>query len=123
MKKTVLIFAALLALGAGATQYSKLKLVRALKSAGRWGDFKTFVSQAGLTDEWESAAYLTDDYPDFALVTNQLVAAGFATAAEVEALLAAPSTMPPTRSSHKSTLAIWRPPPAGCAGTARPRKW
>lgn len=88
MKKTVLIFAALLALGAGATQYSKLKLVRALKSAGRWGDFKTFVSQAGLTDEWESAAYLTDDYPDFALVTNRLIAAGFATAAEVEALLA-----------------------------------
>ena len=89
MKKTVLIFAALLALGADATQYSKLKLVRALKSAGRWGDFKSFVSQAGLTDEWESAAYLTDDYPDFALVTNRLVAAGFATAAEVEALLAA----------------------------------
>lgn len=89
MKKTVLIFAALLALGADATQYSKLKLVRALKSAGRWGDFKSFVSQAGLTDEWQSAAYLTDDYPDFALVTNRLVAAGFATAAEVEALLAA----------------------------------
>lgn len=89
MKKTVLILAALLALGADATQYSKLKLVRALKAAGRWGDFKSFVSQAGLTDEWESAAYLTDDYPDFSLVTNRLVAAGFATAAEVEALLAA----------------------------------
>ena len=84
-----IVLLSLLSVTASATQYSKLKMVRALKEAGRWGDFKSFVSQAGLMDEWQSCAYISDDYPDFSLVTNRLVAAGFATAAEVESLLAA----------------------------------
>ena len=90
MKKIILILTFTFALvSAYATQYSKLKLTLALKSAGRWGDFKTMLSQAGLSDEWQAAAYISDDYPDFALITNKIAASGFCSADELSTLLTA----------------------------------
>lgn len=90
MKKlTTIILAAALCSAVFAAQYSKLGIITAAKSAGKWDVLKSWISAAGYTDEWQAAAFFSDQYPAFAQITNAVVASGVATAQEVEAILAA----------------------------------
>lgn len=89
MKKIVTVVAAVAALSAFATQYSKLAIVTAAKQAGKWETLKAFVAANGLEDEWLAASYISDDYPVFIAATNAVVASGVASAAEVAAFLEA----------------------------------
>ena len=72
-----------------AAQYSKLGIITAAKSAGKWNALKAWIATAGYTDEWQAAAFFSDQYPAFAQITNAVVASGVATAQEVEGILAA----------------------------------
>ena len=78
-----------LCLALSATQYSKLGIITAAKSAGKWDVLKSWIATAGYTDEWQAAAFFSDQYPQFAQITNAVVASGVATAQEVESILAA----------------------------------
>ena len=90
MKKLASIFmVAALCPALYATQYSKLGIITAAKSAGKWDVLKSWIATAGYTDEWQAAAFFSDQYPAFAQITNAVVASGVATAQEVEAILAA----------------------------------
>lgn len=89
MKKLMLCALTFAAFSLSAVQYSKLALIMAAKSAGKWGDVKSFIASAGLMDEWHACDYLSDDFPQFAEITNAVVSSGLATGAEVEALLKA----------------------------------
>ena len=89
MKKLMLCALTFAAFSLSAVQYSKLALIMAAKSAGKWGDIKSFIASAGLTDEWLACDYLSDDFSQFAEITNAVVSSGLATGAEVEALLKA----------------------------------
>lgn len=89
MKKLTTIFlAAALCSALCAAQYSKLGIITAAKSAGKWDALKSWIATAGYTDEWQAAAFFSDQYPQFAQITNAVVASGVATAQEVEAILA-----------------------------------
>lgn len=72
---------------ANATQYSKLSVITAAKNAGLWDGLKGWIAASGLSDEWQNCAYLSDEYPQFAAVTNAIVSACAATSAQVEAIL------------------------------------
>ena len=74
---------------ASAAQYSKLAIVTTAKQAGKWELVKSWINEAGLADEWQAAAYFSDDYPLFADITNRVVTSGVATKAEIDAFLAA----------------------------------
>ena len=74
---------------AEAVHYSKLGIITAAKKAGKWEMVKAWIEQAGYTDEWQAAAYFSDEYPLFATITNQVVVSGIATCAEIDAFLAA----------------------------------
>ena len=90
MKKlATLVLAAALCSALFAAQYSKLGIITAAKSAGKWDVLKSWIASAGYTDEWQAAAFFSDQYPQFAQITNAVVASGVATAQEVEAILAA----------------------------------
>ncbi|MBQ6340568.1 MAG: hypothetical protein IJI36_15630 [Kiritimatiellae bacterium] len=90
MKKlTTIVLAAALSSALFAEQYSKLGIITAAKSAGKWDALKSWIATAGYTDEWQAAAFFSDQYPAFAQITNAVVASGVATAQEVEAILAA----------------------------------
>jgi hypothetical protein len=89
MKNALATLLALITISASAAQYSKLALVMAAKSAGKWGDLKSFIASAGLVDEWQACDYLSDEFPQFTQITNAVVSSGLATAAEVSALLEA----------------------------------
>lgn len=89
MLLAIMIFGVALAPRAHAVHYSKLGIVTAAKAAGKWEVVKAWIAQHGYTDEWQAAAYFADDYPLFATITNQVVASGVATCAEVDAFLAA----------------------------------
>lgn len=90
MKKlTTIVLAAALCSAASAAQYSKLGIITAAKSAGKWEILKSWIASAGYTDEWQAAAFFSDQYPAFAQITNAVVASGVATAQEVEDILAA----------------------------------
>lgn len=71
------------------TRYSKLKLIVAAKAAGKWAAFKAFIASAGYEDEWAACQFLSSDYAQFAAAKEAIIAAGIATAEEVEAILAA----------------------------------
>ena len=71
------------------TRYSKLKLIVAAKAVGKWLAFKAFIAQAGYEDEWAACQFLSSDYAQFAAAKDAIIAAGIATAEEVEAILAA----------------------------------
>ena len=90
MKRMVIAIAVALGLcmAAQAVHYSKLGIITAAKAAGKWDMVKAWIEQAGYTDEWQAAAYFSDDYPLFATITNQVVVSGLATRAEVDAFLA-----------------------------------
>ena len=89
MKKTIVFALCVSALVAGATQYSKLALITAAKQAGRWDALKAWIASAGLQDEFQNCVYLSDEYPQFAAITNAIVLSGAATSQEVEAILSA----------------------------------
>ena len=72
-----------------AVRYSKLKLIVASKAAGKWEAVKAFISQAGYEDEWNAAQFLSSDYSQFEQAKTAIIAAGIATAEEIEAILAA----------------------------------
>ncbi len=90
MKKlAAIVLAAALCLALSAAQYSKLCIITAAKSAGKWDALKSWIASAGYVDEWQAAAFFSDQYPAFAQITNAVVASGVATAQEVDAILAA----------------------------------
>lgn len=90
MKKLVFVVSVCLAaMLAEATQYSKLALITAAKQAGRWDALKAWIASAGLQDEFQNCVYLSDEYPQFAAITNAVVSSGAATSQEVEAILSA----------------------------------
>jgi hypothetical protein len=90
MKKlATIVLSAALCSAVFAAQYSKLGIITAAKSAGKWDVLKAWIASAGYTDEWQAAAFFSDQYPQFAQITNAVVASGVATAQEVEAILAA----------------------------------
>lgn len=76
-----------IALTCEATQYSKLQIIILAKERGVWPAVKSFISAADLEDEWASCQYLTDDNSQFVAATNALVAAGVATAADINYIL------------------------------------
>ena len=71
------------------TRYSKLKLIVASKAAGKWEAFKAFISSAGYEDEWQACQFLSSGYEQFEQAKTAVIAAGIATADEIEAILAA----------------------------------
>lgn len=90
MKKLVFVASVCLAVMlAEATQYSKLALITAAKQAGRWDALKEWIASAGLQDEFQNCVYLSDEYPQFAAITNAIVSSGAATSQEVAAILSA----------------------------------
>ena len=70
-------------------RYSKLKLIVASKAAGKWEEFKAFIAQAGYEDEWNAAQFLSSGYEQFEQAKTAVIAAGIATAEEIDAILAA----------------------------------
>lgn len=68
-------------------RYSKLKLIVAAKSAGKWADVKAFIQKADIEDEWNACQYITSDYPIFISATNAVVASGIATTEQLEQFL------------------------------------
>ena len=89
MKKTIVFALCVSALVAGATQYSKLALITAAKQAGRWDALKAWIASADLQDEFQNCVYLSDEYPQFAAITNAIVSSGAATSQEVAAIMSA----------------------------------
>ena len=70
-------------------RYSKLKLIVASKAAGKWEAFKAFIASAGYEDEWNAAQFLSSGYAQFEQAKTAIIAAGVATAEEIEAILTA----------------------------------
>ena len=70
-------------------RYSKLKIIVASKAAGKWEEFKAFIASAGYEDEWNAAQFLSSNYAQFEQAKTAIIAAGIATAEEIEAILAA----------------------------------
>ena len=70
-------------------RYSKLKLIVASKAAGKWEAFKAFISSAGYEDEWQACQFLSSGYEQFEQAKTAIIAAGIATAEEIEAILSA----------------------------------
>ena len=70
-------------------RYSKLKLIVASKAAGKWESFKAFIASAGYEDEWQACQFLSSGYAQFEQAKTAIIAAGIATAEEIEAILAA----------------------------------
>ena len=70
-------------------RYSKLKLIVASKAAGKWDAFKAFIAQAGYEDEWQACQFLSSGYEQFEQAKTAIIAAGIATAEEIDAILAA----------------------------------
>lgn len=74
---------------AQAAQYSKLGIVTAAKTMGKWPQLKSWIAQADLQEEWDAAQYLSDDYLEFAAITNAICTSGIATAEEIATILLA----------------------------------
>ena len=70
-------------------RYSKLKLIVASKSAGKWEAFKAFIASACYEDEWQACQFLSSGYEQFEQAKTAIIAAGIATAEEIESILAA----------------------------------
>lgn len=70
-------------------RYSKLKLIVASKAAGKWEAFKAFIASAGYEDEWQACQFLSSGYAQFEQAKTAVIAAGIATADEIEEILSA----------------------------------
>lgn len=88
MKKLLAIALAATALASSATQYSCLSIITETKAIGRWDALKAWITSAGLYDEWEKCNYVSDDYPQYATLTNAIVAAGVVTDEQIRTILA-----------------------------------
>lgn len=66
---------------------SKLKLIVALKAAGKWDAVKAFISSAGYEDEWQAAQVLDEGYPQYDAAKNAVMEAGIATEEEIETIV------------------------------------
>ena len=69
-------------------RYSKLKLIVASKAASKWEAFKAFIASAGYEDEWQACQFLSSGYAQFEQAKTAIIAAGIATAEEIDAILA-----------------------------------
>lgn len=89
MKRKILLLytCCLFAVATSATQYSKLSIITAAKSSGKWQAIKSFIAAHDLEDEWQACSYISDDYPAFIAATNAVVLSGIATAEEISAFL------------------------------------
>lgn len=88
-KALIALIALIAATSMSAAQYSKLGIITAAKQAGKWPALKAWIAASGYEDEWQAAAFFSDDYPAFAAITNTVIATGIATGEEVAAILSA----------------------------------
>lgn len=89
IKTLFVLFAFFAATSAFSAQYSKLGIITAAKQAGKWPALKAWIAASGYEDEWAACSFLSDSYPEFAAITNAIVAAGTATSGEIAAILSA----------------------------------
>lgn len=89
MKSIILIALLSISAAAPAAQYSKLGIITAAKQAGKWPALKAWIAAAGYEDEWAACSFLSDEYPQFAAITNSIVATGMASSAEIANILSA----------------------------------
>ena len=68
-------------------KYSKLQLIVAAKSLGKWEAVKAAIKQMGVEDEWNACQYITSDYPAYIAATNAVISSGIATQKEVEGFM------------------------------------
>ena len=69
-------------------RYSKLKIITAAKSRGKWASLKAWIEAEGYYDEWLVCQYLASDYSGFDTIIAAIVTAGVATREEIDAILA-----------------------------------
>ena len=70
-------------------RYSTLKPIVASKAAGNWQALKSVLASAGYEDEWNAAQFLSSGYAQFEQAKTAIIAAGIATADEIDAILSA----------------------------------
>ena len=70
-------------------RYSKLKLITAAKSAGKWADVKAFIRQADMEDEWNACQFISSLHPAYIAATNAVITSGVATETEVRQFMKA----------------------------------
>lgn len=89
MNKSIVVFGmvAVAAFAATATQFSKLSIISAAKERGAWERVKAWINASGYEDEWAACSYLSDEYPQFAMITNALCTASVLTAEDVSFIL------------------------------------
>ena len=68
-------------------RYSKLKLIRVAKAAGKWESLKSAISAMGMEDEWQACQHIQSDDPAYIAATNAVVVRGIATEADVRAFM------------------------------------
>ena len=69
------------------TRYSKLKLIRAAKNAGKWEELKASIAAMGMEDEWQACQHIQSDDPAYIAATNAVVTRGIASEAAVKAFM------------------------------------
>ena len=69
------------------TRYSKLKLIRAAKNAGKWEELKAAIAAMGMEDEWQACQHIQSDDPAYIAATNAVVTRGIASEAAVKAFM------------------------------------
>lgn len=70
-------------------RYSKLKLIRAAKTAGKWDELKVAIAAMGMEDEWQACQHIQSDDPAYIAATNAVVTRGIASEAAVKAFMEA----------------------------------
>ena len=70
-------------------RYSKLKLIRAAKVAGKWAELKAAIAAMGMEDEWQACQHIQSDDPAYIAATNAVVTRGIATESAVKAFMEA----------------------------------
>lgn len=70
-------------------RYSKLKLIMAAKSAGKWVDVKAFIQRADMEDEWNACQFISSLHPAYIAATNAVITSGVATETEVRQFMKA----------------------------------
>ena len=68
-------------------RYSKLKLIRTAKEAGKWADLKAAIMAMGMEDEWYACQHIQSDDPAYIAATNAVVTRGIASDAAVKAFM------------------------------------
>ena len=68
-------------------RYSKLKLIRAAKTAGKWAELKAAITAMDMEDEWNACQFIASDDPAYIAATNAVVMRGIATEEAVKAFM------------------------------------